>query len=104
MIAKESADAKHIQDNFGFHIDTGTDFTCGWIKCGPYFEMYISNSGLLLRTKSIILPDDFLNLAYITLKSVGLLDIQDIQILTRDQLLDQGISWVSWSSSRRMLE
>jgi hypothetical protein len=29
MIAKESADAKHIQDNFGFHVDAGTDFTCG---------------------------------------------------------------------------
>jgi hypothetical protein len=28
MIAKESADAKHIQDNFGFHVDTETDFTC----------------------------------------------------------------------------
>jgi hypothetical protein len=29
MTAKESADVKHIQDNFGFHVDTGTDFTCG---------------------------------------------------------------------------
>jgi hypothetical protein len=29
MIAEESADAKHIQDNFGFHVGTGTDFICG---------------------------------------------------------------------------
>jgi len=35
MITKESADAKHIQDNFGFQVDTGTDFTCRWTKCGP---------------------------------------------------------------------
>ena len=28
MIAKESADAKNVQGNFDFHVDTGTDFTC----------------------------------------------------------------------------